>query len=415
VPKFNFVVKDPAGKTIQGTITMDRKDQLIERLRDQGYYISRITEVNENSIYQRLDRAVQRLSPVKLKDISVFARLLSTMINAGLPILRALRIIEKQTENLTLVDSIKDIASKVEEGYSLSYAMSQHPKIFGPLIVAMIKSGEESGSLDIVLERIAHDLEREIEIRTNVQAGVRYPVIIMIAAAIIVAGVLIWIVPKFKQIFEEMGADLPLMTRLLVAVSDAIVGYFFWVVGALIVLVIFIKQASKVPFFGRIINKVQLKLPAFGTLFRKIALSRFSRTLAILLRSGVPIVKALTVVEETVGNFVIAGAVSKAKESIKEGERIAYPLEETNEFPPMVIDMISVGEETGSLDDMLQKVSEFYDREVDYTIDSFTTMIEPVLIVTMGVIIGFIVISLYLPLFGAIRKLSEAGVEGTPS
>jgi type IV pilus assembly protein PilC len=411
VPKFNFVVKDPAGKTIQGSITMDRKDQLIERLRDQGYYISRITEVNENSFYQRLDRAVQRLNPVKLKDIAVFARLLSTMINAGLPILRALRIIEKQTENLTLVDTIKDISQKVEEGYSLSYAMSQHPKIFGALVVAMIKSGEESGSLDIVLDRISHDLEREIEIRTNVQAGIRYPVIILIAATLIVIGVLYYIVPKFKQIFEEMGADLPVPTKMLVVASDAITNYFFWVLGGIIVLVIAIRQGSKVPFFGRMINRFQLKLPAFGLLFRKIALSRFSRTLAILLRSGVPIIKALTVVEETVGNLIIASAVAKAKESIKEGERIAYPLEETNEFPPMVIDMISVGEETGSLDDMLQKVSEFYDREVDYTIDSFTTMIEPLMIVTLGIVLGFVVISLYLPLFSAIRQMSEAGVE----
>lgn len=412
MPKFNFVVKDPSGKTIQGSITMDRKDQLVERLRDQGYYISRITEVNENSIYQRLDRAVQRLSPVKLKDTAIFARLLSTMINAGLPILRALRIIEKQTENLTLVDALKDIALKVEEGYSLSYSMSQHPRIFGPLIVAMIKSGEESGSLDIVLDRIAKDLEREIEIRTNVQAGIRYPVIIMIAASLIVIGVLYYIVPQFKQIFEDMGADLPFMTRILVAASDAIKNYFLWVAGAIVIIVISIKQSSKIPFVGRLVAKMTLKLPAFGLLFRKIALSRFSRTLAILLRSGVPIVKALTVVEETVGNMIIANAVAKAKESIKEGERIAYPLEETNEFPPMVIDMISVGEETGSLDDMLQKVSEFYDREVDYTIDSFTTMIEPLLIVAMGVVIGFIVISLYLPLFGAISQMSEAGVEG---
>lgn len=412
MPKFSFVVKDPSGKTIQGTITMDRKDQLIDRLRDQGYYINRITEVNENSIYQRIDRAIQRLSPVKLKDISVFARLLSTMINAGLPILRALRIIQKQTENLTLVDVIKDISQKVEEGYSLSFAMGQHPRTFGSLIVAMIKSGEESGSLDIVLERIAHDLEREIEVRSRVKAGVRYPIIIMIAAGLIVIGVLYFIVPKFDEIFKEMKAELPAMTKVLVAMSNALQHYTLWVIGAIIFLIILFKHLSRYPFFGRILDKIQLKLPAFGLLFRKIALSRFSRTLAILLRSGVPIVKALTVVEETVGNMVISQAVAKAKESIKEGERIAYPLEETNEFPPMVIDMIAVGEETGSLDDMLQKVAEFYDREVDYTIDSFTTMIEPILIVVMGAVIGFIVVALYMPLFGAIQQMSDSGVEG---
>ena len=243
--KFNFVVKDPSGKTIQGTITMDRKDQLIDRLRDQGYYINRITEVNGNSIYQRVDRAIQRLSPIKLKDVSVFARLLSTMINAGLPILRALRIIEKQTENLTLVDTIKDISLKVEEGYSLSFAMGQHPKIFGALIVAMIKSGEESGSLDIVLERIAHDLEREIEVNAKVKAGVRYPIIIMIAAGLIVIGVLWFIVPKFNEIFTEMRAELPAMTKVLVAISNALTQYFLWVLGGIIIFIIVVKQLAK--------------------------------------------------------------------------------------------------------------------------------------------------------------------------
>jgi len=408
MPKFNFSVRDRAGKNITGTVTMDSRDQLLERLRDQGYFVNKITEVGENTIYERLDRALQRLTPVKLKDLSIFSRLLSTMINAGLPILRSLRIIVKQTENPHLAETLQDIAKMVEEGYSLSYAMGQHPKIFDSLMVNLIKSGEESGSLDIVLDRIAKDMEREIEIRQNVQAGIRYPIIILSAAFIIVTLVMWLVVPQFVEIFRTMDAKLPVPTMILVKISDVVRhGMPFLIAGGILIYVA-TNFAKNFPVWNRLVDKIQLKLPVFGFLLRRIALSRFARTFSILLKSGVPIIKALTVVEETVGNAVIAHAVSKAKISIKEGERISYPLEETGEFPPMVIDMIAVGEETGALDDMLQKISDFYDREVDYTIDAFTTMIEPVLITFMGVVIGFIVVSLYLPLFSAIQNMTNS-------
>jgi type IV pilus assembly protein PilC len=407
MPKFNFNVRDRFGKNITGTVTMDSRDQLIERLRDQGYFVNKITEIGENTLYERLDRAIQRLSPIKLKDMSIFSRLMSTMINAGLPILRSLRIIVKQTENTHLAEILQNVAKMVEEGYSLSHAMGQHPKVFDVLMVNLIKSGEESGSLDIVLDRIAMDMEREIEIRQNVQAGIRYPIIILSAAALIVGLIMIFVVPKFVEIFRDMDATLPTMTLILIKISNVVVHGAPFLIAIIFLLIIGSKYASNFPFFNRIKDNIQLRLPVFGFLLRRIALSRFSRTFAILLKSGVPIIKSLTVVEETVGNAVIAAAVAKAKISIKEGERISYPLEETGEFPPMVIDMISVGEETGSLDDMLQKISDFYDREVDYTIDAFTTMIEPVLITLMGVVIGFIVISLYLPLFSAIENMTN--------
>ncbi len=408
MPKFNFSVRDRTGKTISGTVTMDSREQLLERLRDQGYFVNKITEIGENTFYERIDRALQRLTPVKLKDLSIFSRLLSTMINAGLPILRSLRIIVKQTENPHLAETLQGVAKMVEEGYSLSYAMGQHPKVFDTLMVSLIKSGEESGSLDIVLDRIAKDQEREIEIRQNVQAGIRYPVIILSAAFLIVALVMVFVVPQFVDIFASMGVQLPLPTRILIHISDVFQHGMPFLIAGVFILTVASKYASNFPVWNRFLDKMRLKLPVFGFLLRRIALSRFSRTFSILLKSGVPIIKSLTVVEETVGNAVIAHAVSKAKIKIKEGERISHPLEETGEFPPMVIDMIAVGEETGALDDMLQKISDFYDREVDYTIDAFTTMIEPVLITLMGGIIGFIVISLYLPLFSAITSMTEA-------
>jgi type IV pilus assembly protein PilC len=408
MPKYNFVVKDASGKTITGQLAMDSKEQLVSRLKDQGYYINKISEVREDSIYNRLDSAFQHLTPIKLKDISVFARLLSTMINAGLPILRSLKIIEKQTENLRLVEVIQSVRDQVEEGHALSLAMSKHPRVFQPLIIAMVKSGEESGSLDIVLDRISHDLEREIEIRQRVAAGVRYPVIIMSASFVIVAIVLVFVVPAFQGIFESMDAKLPLMTQVLVNVSMVIRHSMGVVIVVGILLATAYKYFSRIPSVARWIDAVKLRLPVFGMLLRKIALARFARTMAILLRSGVPILRALSVVEQTVGNAVIAAAVTASKESIREGERISPPLEETGEFPPMVIDMIAVGEETGALDMMLEKISEFYDQEVDYTIDAFTTLIEPVLIMFLGTVIGFIVVALYMPLFSIVTQLSES-------
>jgi type IV pilus assembly protein PilC len=406
MPKFNFVVRDSSGKTISGQLAMDSKEQLITRLKDQGYFINKISEVREDSIYNRLDQTFQRLTPIKLKDISIFTRLLSTMINAGLPILRSLKIIEKQTENLRLVEVIQSIRDQVEEGHALSLAMSKH-NVFDPLIIAMVKSGEESGSLDIVLDRISHDKEREIEIRAKIAAGVRYPVIIMIAALLIVTMVLYLVVPAFQGIFESMDAKLPAPTKVLIFASELVRHSALMVLVIIIVLVVAFKYLTKIPSVERTVDSLKLKLPVFGMLQRKIALARFSRTLSILLRSGVPILRALSVVEQTVGNAIIASAVVAAKESIREGERISPPLEETGEFPPMVIDMIAVGEETGTLDTMLEKISEFYDQEVDYTIDAFTTLIEPVLIMFLGIVIGFIVVALYMPLFSIVSQLSE--------
>jgi type IV pilus assembly protein PilC len=408
MPKFNFSVRDRSGKTITGTVAMESREQLVERLREQGYFVNRITTVGENTIFEKLDQMIQRLTPIKLKDLSIFSRLLSTMINAGLPILRSLRIIVKQTENPHLAEVLQEVAKMVEEGYSLSYAMGQHPKVFNSLITSLIKSGEESGSLDIVLDRIAQDEEREIEIIQNVQAGVRYPVIILSAAFIIVTLVMIFVVPQFVEIFRSMNATLPGPTLVLIFISQLFTRGAPFLIVAVFLIIAGTKYATNFPAWNRFVDRIRLKLPVFGFLLRRIALSRFARTFAILLKSGVPIIKSLTVVEDTVGNAVIAAAVAKAKISIKEGERISYPLEETGEFPPMVIDMIAVGEETGALDDMLAKISDFYDREVDYTIDAFTTMIEPVLITCMGVIMGFVVISLYLPLFSAITNMTNA-------
>lgn len=412
MPKFNFVVRDPSGKTMTGSLAMNSREELVSRLKEQGYYISKVTEVKEGSVLTSVDTAFAKMTPIKLKDLAVLMRLLSVMINAGLPILRSLKIVEKQTENLRLVEVIQSVRDHVEEGHSLSFAMQKHPNVFNGLVTAMVKAGEESGSLDIVLDRIAKDLEREIEIRANIQAGVRYPVIVMVAAGVIVALVLYFVVPQFQEIFEDMDAKLPAPTMILVSASLLVRNSAIWVVIGAFILVTAFRMGKKIPVVERLFDIMILKLPVIGMLLRKIALARFSRTLAILLASGVPILRAMSVVEQTVGNSVISHAVAGAKEAIREGERIAPPLEETGEFPPMVVDMIAVGEETGALDTMLAKVSDFYDREVDYTIDAFTTLIEPLLICVMGIVIGFIVVALYMPMFSIIQQLGDSAAGG---
>jgi len=283
MPKFNFSVRDKTGKNISGTVTMDSREQLVERLRDQGYFVNKITEIGENTLYEQIDRAVQRMTPVKLKDLSIFARLLSTMINAGLPILRSLRIIVKQTENPHLAEILQEVAKMVEEGYSLSYAMGQHPKVFDSLIVSLIKSGEESGSLDIVLDRIAKDLEREIEIRQNVQAGIRYPVIILSAAFIIVTLVMWLVVPQFVEIFRSMNAKLPVPTMILIKISEVVRHGMPFIIVAIVLIFFATKFASNFPAWQRFLDKMALKTPVFGFLLRRIALSRFSRRFSIVL------------------------------------------------------------------------------------------------------------------------------------
>ncbi|MEO7994043.1 MAG: type II secretion system F family protein [bacterium] len=412
MPKFNFVVRDQSGKTLTGSLAMNSREELVSRLKEQGYYISKVSEVREGSIISNVDTLFARLTPIKLKDVSVLARLLSVMINAGLPILRSLKIVEKQTENVRLVEVVQSVRDHVEEGHSLSYALGKHPTVFNSLVVAMVKAGEESGSLDIVLDRIAKDMEREIQIRGDIQAGVRYPVIVMCASGLIVTGVLYFVVPQFQGIFEDMDAKMPWPTLFLVKASETVRFSAIPLLMVIGVLWAAFNVGRRYPPVERAIDALMLRLPIIGMLLRKIALARFSRTLAILLSSGVPILRALSVVEQTVGNSIIAKAVSSAKEAIREGERIAPPLEETGEFPPMVVDMIAVGEETGALDTMLAKVSDFYDREVDYTIDAFTTLIEPLLIVVLGVVIGFIVVALYLPMFSIIQNLGDSAAGG---
>jgi type IV pilus assembly protein PilC len=337
---------------------------------------------------------------VKLKDLAVFARQFATMINAGLSLLRTLNILADQTENPVLMKAIGEMRDDVERGSSLSASMSKHPKIFSGLFVAMVRAGETGGQLDTVLTRIADNYEADYKLRQKVKAAMTYPVVVAGIAVLLVTVMLLFIVPTFAEMFQGLVGELPLPTQILLTLSQAAK----WLVPLVVVLAIagFVAykrlRKSNAGFRLRA-DKLKLKIPIFGDLFQKIALSRFSRTLALLLRAGVPVLQALDIVAETTGNEVLTRATNEVKDSVRSGETMAGPLERHGVFPPMVVQMISVGEDTGAIDAMLDKISDFYDQEVESTTESLTSLIEPIMIAVLGGIVGSMIIALYMPMF----------------
>jgi type IV pilus assembly protein PilC len=327
------------------------------------------------------------------------------MINSGLSLLRALNILSEQTENKKLAETIADVRAEVEKGTSLSAALTKHPKVFKRLYVAMIRAGEIGGVLDSVLLRLAENLEKEVALKQKIKSAMTYPTVVFCLVILILVGMLIFVVPTFKNLYKDLGGDLPLPTRVLIGLSDNAKKFWYLVAGMAVGGAVGIKRWIGTEQGRGKWDALKLKAPIFGALVHKSALSRFSRTLSVLMRSGVPILQSLDIVKETVSNSVMSHAVSDVAVSVKEGESIAKPLERHDIFPPMVVQMISVGEETGALDTMLGKVADFYDQEVEATVDALTSLIEPVLIAVMGVVVGGMVVALYMPMFNIIKLI----------
>jgi type IV pilus assembly protein PilC len=398
---YSYTVRDMGGKVVTGTLTADSQPLLVARLREMGYVPLKIGVQSGGGMKREFN--IRR--KVKVKELAVFSRQFSTMVNSGLPILRALSILEQQTESGILARAIVTVRQDVERGSSLSAAMAAHPKIFSNLYVAMVRSGETGGVLEAVLERLADNLEREVSLRNRIRSAMTYPVVVAGFVTLILMAMMIFIVPQFKDIYATLGGNLPLPTRILLGVSDVIKKYFL-IVGALGVGAIYALRRYKRTERGRDQwDRLKLRLPVFGELFRKTALARFSRVLGVLNRSGVPILQSLEVVAETVNNSLISKAVLDVQKSVKAGETLAQPLARHNVFPPMVVQMLAVGEETGALDHMLEKVAAFYDDEVTATVDSLTSLIEPVMIFMVGGAVGVAVIALYLPMFNIINLI----------
>jgi len=353
---------------------------------------------------------------VKSKTLMIFTRQLATLIDAGLPLLRSLTVLAKQERDPVLHKTIHALADAVQGGSTFSESMAQHPLIFNKLYINMVKAGELGGVLELVLNRLAEFQEKAQKVKNKVVSAMAYPVIVLIIAMLIMVFLMAFIVPKFEAIFNDMldGAQLPAITRFVIAISDIVKNMFIppylWItVGAVFAVVIGIKMVSGSVGGRKFMDRVKLSIPLFGDLLRKGAISRFSRTLGTLVTSGVPILQALNITRDTAGNVVIADAVSKVHDAVKVGEAIVQSLEASGVFPPMVISMVDVGEETGQLPEMLLKIAEVYDDEVDNAVEGLTSLLEPIMIVLLALIVGTIVIALFMPLISIIQKMGNPG------
>ena len=400
---FAYKVRDQQGKMVDGTLEADSQGAVASRLRQMGYAPVSIEVAKQDGGGLKLEVKLPGSGRVKPKELAVYSRQFATMINSGLSLLRALSILADQTENKRLAGVIGEVRNEIEQGSSLSAAFGQHPKVFNRLYISMVRAGEVGGFLDQVLLKVAENLEKEVELRGKVKSAMTYPVVVFGMVLLIVTAMLIFIVPMFKNLYGQLGGTLPLPTRVLVSISDLVKrGFVFVLVG--IALATFGFKRWLGTSSGRYrMDAFKLKMPIFGTLFHKTALSRFSRTLSTLLRSGVPILQALEIVSETVNNGVMAKAIKDVQDSVREGEALAAPLAKHAVFPPMVVQMMAVGEETGALDTMLSKVADFYDQEVEAAVDALTSLIEPILIAVMGAAVGGMVIALYMPMFNIIN------------
>jgi type IV pilus assembly protein PilC len=400
---YAYKVRDRSGNIVQGTVDADSQTAVVARLRQMGLAPILIEEQKESLGKKELHMPWG--NKVKAKDIAVMSRQFATMINSGLSLLRALNILADQTDNSRFREVLGQVRTDVEKGLSLSQALAKHPKVFSRLYVAMIKAGETGGTLDKTLLRMAETMEKEVALRHKIKSAMTYPVVVFGLVIIIVTAMLLFVVPMFKNLYQQLGGTLPLPTRVLILFSDLIKHlWFLWMPGIVGGVIGFKKwiQTEK----GRAKwDAIKLKMPVFGVLVHKTALSRYSRTLAALFRSGVPILQGLDIVKETVNNHVMADAVAHVQASVKEGSSVAKPLEQHAVFPPMVVQMMLVGEETGALDTMLEKIADFYDQEVDATVEALTSLIEPLLIAVMGVAVGGMVVALYMPMFNIINLI----------
>jgi type IV pilus assembly protein PilC len=398
---YGYKVRDREGNLRGGSLEAESEEAVIGRLRQLGY--TPLSIEAEKGAGLKTELRLPGTGRVKLKDLAIFSRQFATMINSGLSLLRALTILGEQTDNRRLGEVVGQVRAEVETGTSLSAAMAKHPKIFNRLYVSMVRAGEIGGFLDQVLVKVAETFEKEVALRGKIRSAMTYPVVVFAMVILIVSAMLMFIVPTFKNLYTSLGGELPLPTRMLVGVSDGLRRYFLLIVLVLAGLSFAYKRWRATPAGRYRLDQFKLKVKVFGPLFHKSALSRFARTLATLIRSGVPILQALEIVAETVNNEVISRAIRDVQDSVREGESLATPLAKHPTFPAMVVQMMAVGEETGALDTMLTKVADFYDQEVEAAVASLTSLIEPILIAVMGAAVGGMVVALYLPLFRIIE------------
>jgi type IV pilus assembly protein PilC len=391
MPSYSYTARAVNGDVRTATVTATNRDEVVAQLRRQRLSVIRVDE--EEKINKR------RAGGIKNRDIIVFTRQFATMINAGLPLVQALDILSKQTENKTLSAVTRQVQRDVESGNTVADALRKHPKAFTDLYVNMVSAGEAGGILDTILLRLATFLEKNGNLVRRVKGAMIYPAVIMSVAGIAITVLLIFVIPVFQDMFASVGMGLPLPTRIVIGLSAFLRHYWWAVIGGLGALGVSIQRYYQTPDGKLVIDRTLLQLPILGDVLRKSAVSRFTRTLGTLLSSGVSILDGLEITAKTAGNRVIQDAVMEARSSIAGGETIAVPLARSAVFPAMVISMIAVGESTGGLDDMLTKIADFYDEEVDAAVSGLLALLEPVMIVFLGVVVGGMVVAMYLPIF----------------
>jgi type IV pilus assembly protein PilC len=426
MPRYTYVALDARGQEASGVIEAESQNDAVGQLRQAGYFPKAIAEEGKGGKAAKALKAATRQPPaakkptslsvpfferktVRGKTLMIFTRQLATLIDAGLPLLRGLTVLAKQEPDPVLRKVIVSLAETVQGGGTFSESLAAHPRIFSKLYVNMVKAGELGGVLELVLLRLAEFQEKAQKIKNKVVSAMFYPIIVLLIAILIMGFLLVFIVPKFEAIFADMlgGKPLPALTQFVIGASTAVKDNIFIIVGVVVGIALLLKMLGKTTKGAFILDSFKLRMPLFGDLARKSSISRFSRTLGTLVTSGVPILQALTITRETAGNSVIANAILKVHDSVKEGESIVHPLEVSGVFPPMVISMIDVGEETGQLPEMLLKIAEVYDDEVDNAVSGLTSLLEPIMIVFLAVVVGTIVIALFLPLISIISGLQQ--------
>ena len=408
MPVYSYTFRDASGGVQKGTAEAESEDILRKRFEEQGFTITEVTMIKSKGA------RTKRYGKVKLGNLAVFCRQFSTMVDAGVSLVRCLDVLSQQTGDTKLKKILLDIGERVEGGESLSRAMQRHPKTFSTLFIGLIRAGEIGGVLEESLQRLSHFLEKDVELRRKVKSAMTYPILVFIMAFGITFFLVYWFVPQWAAILVDLGMkgdDLPAPTQFLITLADALKNDWWVIILSVVFIVVSYRLFVSTRFGRRVADRVKLKVPVFGKLHHKICLARFSRTMGTLLTSGVPILQAMETVAGTVGNTIMADAVMEARARIREGDRIGDPLEQSRLFPPMVVHMIGIGEESGSLDYMLQKIADFYESEVEAALASLTAALEPIMIVGLGFVVGFIVISMFLPLVKVIQNLT-AGAGG---
>jgi len=406
MPTFSVVVKDKTGKQSTRKVEGESREMVVKQLRDQGFFVAQVQEQAAAAAPRRRGFAFRKR--VGLKDLSIFCRQFATMINAGVSLVRCLDVLEQQTNSVNLKEIIREIQTEVEGGATLSRSMGQYPRVFSNLAVGLVRAGEVGGVLDETLDRLAGFLESDMALRRKIKSAMTYPTLVMIVAFGIVTFLVTFILPKFISLFKELGVkEFPVTTLILMNISHFATSKWWICLIVLVLLWIGIGRIRATKTGKRYLDMMKLKVPVFGPLNHKIAVARFARTLSTLLSSGVPILQAMETVAGTVDNDIIAEAILLSRTAIREGDTIGEPLAQSRMFPPMVVQMISIGEETGQLDSMLGKVADFYEAEVEASLESLTAALEPVMIVFLGGVVGFIVISMFMPLIAFIGSLSS--------